>query len=474
MNPTLARQLLGAALVLGVAGNWLLRVNAPRAGLTIWLLGIVAVAFAASKAVDAEHARDRRVLLAAGAVLAVFLVLREAEMLYVFNMFALVVTAALISWRAGGKSLTQLEPRDAIAGGVATVTNLVVGAPTLALRDAAPPPVGAEQRRSLGGLAIGTIAAAPVLLIVAALLGESDPVFAAFLQRVADLLDVQIIGHILGSVFAGWVAAGLIRGSITPVQTPLPTEHLKLRVAFVTLFPLLGGLALLLTLWIGLQISAMFGGSTYLAMTSDITVAEYARRGFFELIVIAGIVLGALLVADEVLERDDAKSRSSLRSIGFVLLVLVGAVLTSAMMRLSMYLKYFGLTEDRVMAFAVLIWVALMLAWFGFTVLRGARQKFAPGVLVISALWLGGLNLSNPERWIVETNVRRAERGLEFDAAYHATLSVDARRALEKAVTRLTPELAAQARDVFNQAWLQEHASRRDWREASIPMMIMY
>jgi hypothetical protein len=471
MNPTLARRLLGAALILGIAGNWLLRVNAPRAGLTIWLLGIIAVAFAASGSADTD-ARDRRVLLGAGAVLAIMLVLREAEMLYIFNMFALLVTAALIAWRAGGRSLATLEPRDAVAGGITAATNLVVGAPTLALRDAAPPAVGAEQRRSLGGLAIGAIAATPVLLIVAALLGEADPVFAEFLQRAANLLDVQIVGHILGSLFAAWVAAGLLRGSITPVQTPLSTVQLKLRATFVTLFPLLGGLALLLTLWIGLQVSAMFGGSTYLAMTSDITVAEYARRGFFELIVIAGIVLGALLVSDEVLERDDIKSRGSLRAIGFVLLVLVGAVLTSAMMRLSMYLRHFGLTEDRVMAFAVLIWVALMLAWFGWTVLRGARHRFAPGVLVISAIWLGGLNLSNPERWIVETNLRRAERGLEFDTAYHATLSVDARGALEKGVTRLSPELAAEARDVFNRAWAVQNASRQDWREASIPLLL--
>ncbi len=192
MNPTLARQLLGAALLLGVAGNWLLRVNAPRAGLTIWLLGIVAVAFMASSAVDAEHARDRRVLLSAGGVLAIFLVLREAEFLYAFNMFALLVTAALLSWRAGGRSLAQLEPRDAVAGGVATAINLAGGAPTLALRDAAPPAVDAEQRRSLGGLAIGAIAAAPVLLIVAALLGEADPVFSAFLDRVANLFNISI------------------------------------------------------------------------------------------------------------------------------------------------------------------------------------------------------------------------------------------------------------------------------------------
>jgi hypothetical protein len=85
------------------------------------------------------------VLLSAGGVLAIFLVLREAEMLYAFNMFALLVTAALISWRAGGRSLAQLEPRDAVAGGLATATNLVGGAPTLALRDAAPPAVLASR-----------------------------------------------------------------------------------------------------------------------------------------------------------------------------------------------------------------------------------------------------------------------------------------------------------------------------------------
>ena len=58
-------------------------------------------------------------------------------------------------------------------------------------------------------------------------------------------------------------------------------------------------------------------------------------------------------VVDDVLDRNDAKQRRSFRLIGQLLVVLVGAVLVSALIRLSLYLEYFGLTDDRVLALAV-------------------------------------------------------------------------------------------------------------------------
>ena len=484
MTPQLARRLLASALVLGVAGNWLLRADTPRAGLVLWVLGILGVAFAASDAramnpsatdsptMDPTARRERAMLFLSAAILALLLFLRDAEMLFALDLFALLVVCALIAWRSSARSLRTLEPRDAIAGGLAAAVAAIAGAPTLALRDAAPASIGAEQRRAFGSFGLGAVVAAPVLLVVALLLGTADPLFGGFLENVGTLLDVSLVGHLIGTAAAAWIAAGAIRGSLAPVSTRLSAMHLQLRLPFPSLSPLLGGLSLLLSAWIGLQVRTLFGGTTYVAATSGVTVAEYARQGFFELIVIAGIVLAALLVADEVLGRDPGRERASLRVVGLVLLGLVGAVLTSALLRLGLYLRYYGLTEDRVLACAVLIWVALTLSWFGWTVLRGARARFAPGVLVISALWLGGLNLANPERWIVETNLRRAERGLDFDTAYHAHLSGDALPTLLRGVNRLGPERAAVVRAELEAEWARRATERSDWRGWSLPYVL--
>jgi len=476
MTPRIARHVLLAATILGVAGNWLLRETEWRAGFVVWLLAVLAAAFIAVERAGASAEpsvrREGRMLFGAGVLLALAVVLRDADLLFVVNMFAVVVLSAVIAWRANGRSLTRLEPRDAILGVAASLGTVVGGAPTLALRDAAPQTMTGERRRSLGAFGVGAVIAMPVLLAVALLLGSADPLFAAFLEETGALLDGRLVGHLVGIGAVAWVAAGAMRGTLTPISGRLASFDMRPQLTFPAVAPLLGGLALLLSMWIGLQVRSMFGGAEYIASTVGVTVAEYARRGFFELVVIAGIVLAALLAADDLLERTAGSTRRSFRAVASVLLGLVAAVLVSALLRLGVYLRFYGLTEDRVLAVAVLAWVALVLGWFGFTVLRDARQRFAPGVLVLSALWLGGLNVANPERWIVETNVRRAAQGLSFDVAYHAGLSGDALPALLGGVDRLAPAEAAALRTEIARVWQQREVSRRDWRGWTLPYVL--
>lgn len=475
MTPVLARRLMVAALALGVLGNWVLRADYWRLGFLLWVSGLAIVALLSTPAgteADPRRPREHRLLAGSAIAIASLFVLRDAELLYVVDFFALVVVAALIAWRASGRALVAVEPRDAIAGGLGAVATAIAGAPALALRDAAPLRIVPEDRRTLGGVAIGTFVAAPILLIVTALLAQADPLFAGFVENAADLLDAGLVGHIAGILLASWIAAGALRGSLVPILGGIPMPSvLATRVGFPVFAPLLGGLAVLLSAWIGLQVRVLFGGAGYVIATSGVTVAEYARRGFFELIVVAGIVLGSLLVADDLLERGATATRRSFRALGIVLVGLVAVLLTSAVQRLALYVSHFGLTDDRVLALAILVWVAAVLGWFAWTVLREARHRFAPGVLLLSAGWLVALNAANPERRVVETNLRRAEQGKEFDVAYHAKLSGDAVPALVAGAARLGPAREAEVREALRVEWAKRGTGRDDWRAWSLPYL---
>jgi hypothetical protein len=473
MNVQVSRRLIVAALGLGVLGNWVFRVDFLRLGFMSWVVGLAAVAWLVTPtATDADPSRPRehRLLMSVAGILALMFVMREAEILYVLDFFALIVLSAVIGWRAFGRPLAELVPRDAIGGGLSALTTAFGGAPMLALKDAAPRPLGAEQKRTISGFTLGMFFAAPVLLIVVALLGNADPVFSGFLDRIAELLDIELIGHIVGIAAASWIAAGALRGSLVPIAGDLtiPPNFMP-RAGFPMVAPLLGGLALLLSAWIGVQVRVLFGGSEYVVETSGVTYAEYARAGFFELVVVSGIVLASLLATDEILDRSDERARKSFRAVGTVLLVLVGVMLVSALQRLGLYLDYFGLTEDRVLALAVLVWVALVLGWFGWTVLRDARARFAPGVLVLSAIWLLTLNAVNPERIIVRTNLARAAEGKEFDVAYHLTLSADAVPALLAGASSLGEVKQKEIEEGLAKEWTGRAVGRDDWRSWSLP-----
>ncbi|WKW11868.1 DUF4173 domain-containing protein [Pseudogemmatithrix spongiicola] len=467
MTPALARLILPTALALGLLADYLFRAHQPRAGFAVWCL----VALGAALLLQRE--RERTLIIGAAAALVLLLVLREAPILYALNGFALFITLLLVAWRALGRSVAQLEPRDALIGGVAAVASLAGGTPTLLMRDANASALGEQVKGNYKTFGIGAIVALPVLLMVTGLLASADPLFAGFLDEAGALLDTTLAEHIGVTLATAWISAGALRGSLVPLAIDGTRFRKTWELPLSTFLPALGGLTLLLSAWIGLQVRAMFGGAAYVAATSGVTVAEYARNGFFELIVIAGMVLAVLLVTDDLLVRGAESARRSFRTLGGILIALVAAVLVSALMRLSLYLGFYGLTEDRVMALAVLVWVAAVLGWFAFTVLRGERLRFARGVLAISAVWLGLLNLANPERWVVETNVRRAERGLDFDIAYHATLSADALPALERAAERLGEPRATELRTAVAARWTERNARRaNDWREWTLPYLL--
>lgn len=482
MTSATARRILPTALALGVLADWLFRAQQPRAGFALWCLAALGAAFLFGRRAAADDApaeasaparRERNLLIAAAAVLVALLVLRDAATLYALNGFALFVTLLLVAWRALGRPLDQLEPRDALIGGVAAISSVAGGTPTLLLRDAKAESLGARIRGNYKTFGVGAVVALPVLLVVTSLLASADPLFAGFVDEVGVLLNTSAAEHIGVTLATAWIAAGALRGSLVPLAVDGARFRKTWDLPISTFLPVLGGLTLLLSAWIGLQVRVMFGGSAYVAATSGVTVADYARRGFFELVVIAGIVLAVLLLTDDLLERGADGARRSFRALGTLLIGLVAATLLSAVMRLSLYLGFYGLTEDRVLALAVLVWVALVLGWFALTVLRGERLRFARGVLLLSAVWLGALNALNPERWIVETNLRRAERGLEFDVAYHAKLSADALPALAAATERLPEPQASELRDAVAAEWTQRNERRaNDWREWTLPYLL--
>lgn len=470
MTSATARRILPTALGLGLLADWLFRADQPRAGFALWCLVGLASAFILGRR---EEGVERRRLIGVAAALVALLVLREAPMLYALNGFALFVTLLLVAWRALGRPLAELEPRDALIGGVAAVVGVAGGAPTLLVRDAQAEALGERIRSGYRPFGIGAVIALPVLLVVAALLASADPLFAGFLDEAGMLLDTSAAEHIGVTLATAWVAAGALRGSLVPLGVDARRFRKTWDLPMASFLPVLGGLTLLLSAWIGLQVRVLFGGAAYVAATSGVTVAEYARRGFFELVVIAGIVLAVLLVTDDLLARGAAAARRSFRALGTLLVGLVGVLLLSALLRLALYLRFFGLTEDRVLAFAVLWWVAMVLGWFAFTVLRGERLRFARGVLVLSAVWLGAFNAINPERWIVATNLRRAERGTAFDVAYHARLSADAVPALRAAVARLGEPEASALREALAEEWARRNARRADdWREWTLPYLL--
>lgn len=286
----------------------------------------------------------------------------------------------------------------------------------------------------------GLLLGAPVLAVIGSLLGSADPVFASFFRLPADLGDLA--GHLLLLAVGAWGAAGLLRlASVAPYDLAL-TGHRSLgRVEARTVLAALVGVFVAFTTS---QVVTVLGGAEYVRRTSGLSYAEYARSGFFQLLAVAAITLGTLLVLRAAV-RDHDRTFTVLSIIAVVLTVVLVA---GALRRLGLYEQAYGMTLLRLLAVLFALWLGAVFVLLGFSLAGVHRERawLVPAAIGLGLAGLLVLNVANPEAWIVRRNVERFAGTDRFDEAVLGDLSDDAVPAIVDALDELPPDDAAALR----------------------------
>lgn len=461
-----AWKILASAALLGVAGDYLLRGGTWRLGFVLWIAAICICA----ATLGPRLTRERALLLLAIALAPVGLVFRDAEMLYVIDMLSLLCIAAITIWHGSGMRIGELSIVEAPRAMFLAAINTAGGAAGLLQQSGqhfSTEPSAQSQRRAL---LIGCVLAVPPFALVLKLLSVSDLVFDSMLNRFVATVAFDGVRHLLVAALVAWIAAGWVRAA---VGDAVGGSLLKLRapgLPFATVAVALYALIALLLLFLATQARVLFGGAEFLRVSEGLTVANYARDGFFRLVVAAVVVLGTLVMAEWLLMTDDAIGRRHYRVAGAILLLLVVALLVSSAVRIWLYVEQFGLSIDRTMASAAILWVLAALLACAVTTLRGRPSQFGPLVLCCTIGWVVIVNLANPEARVVNVNLSRAARGLPFDVKYHAELSADALPALLRGVHRLSRGDCRRLGVELTNAWrIRLAADAHDWRSWNIP-----
>lgn len=227
------------------------------------------------------------------------------------------------------------------------------------------------------------------------------------------------------------------RGTPTPTQVILKPrdwqdwDNTQFPQAFtlgtVETVIILGLVNVLFISFVIFQLPYLFGGMDLVQATPDLKLADFARRGFGELVAVAFLVLPMLLASHWLLRRDNARNETIFRVFAGVQVGLLFVIMASAMQRLILLTGElgYGWTTVRFYPMVFMIWLAVVFAWFGLTVLRGKRNNFAWGALWSAVVILGVTNLMNPDDFIARKNIQLMQQGREYDAYYNAGLSDD-------------------------------------------------
>lgn len=230
---------------------------------------------------------------------------------------------------------------------------------------------------------------------------------------------------------------------------------------------ILGLINLLFLSFVIFQLPYLFGGMDLVQNTPDFKLAEYARRGFGELVAVAALVLPVLLASHWLVKKDDRTAGVLYRVLAGIQLVLLFVIMASAVQRIVLLTGNlgYGMTTVRLYPLIFMTWLAVVFVWFGITVLRGARQHFAWGALWSALFILGATHVLNPDEFIVRHNLALMREGREFDAGYNGQLSDDALQVLTNSVGQLNDEDRQVLSDQLSRRYCQklEESDIRSW-----------
>lgn len=273
----------------------------------------------------------------------------------------------------------------------------------------------------------GAVLAVPLLLLFGGLLVSADAAFSGIVSMLLDWDLEEVARHLFWMGLWSWVAAGMMRETLLAERgAPGGSGRTRPSLGIVETATVLASLDLLFLAFVLVQLRYFFGGAALVEASVSLTHAEYARRGFFELVAVATLALPVLLAGDAMLRREKPAHDRLYRLLAGALVAMLFVVVASALQRMRLYQEEFGQTELRLYTTAFMIWLALLLVWFVATVLRGRRHYFAFGAMLAGFMTITALNVLNPDAMIVSTNLQRAQEGKRFDAGYLTSLSADA------------------------------------------------
>lgn len=448
--------LAASALLLGVLGDLLFQGQPLGLNSLLWTVAFVGALTLLLRFTRAPLHQGRRYMVAPLLLFTALLVWHDSPLLVATNLLALAAAVSMGALRNARRPVRRATISDYGGGFVGAAVSTAFGAFSLLLSDIRwSEVVGSARSEKVTAVARGLALGAPLLLVFGALFVAADAVFQDLVSSAIPSLSPAVVERLLIVGVFAWLAGGLLRDLLAAREDEVTFPRKRRGIGAVEVAVALGILNLLFVAFVVVQFRYLFGGRGLVESSTDLTYAEYARHGFFELVTVAVLTLPLLLFADWAL-RDGAHGRRVFRWLAASLLALLGVVMASALQRLRLYMDEYGLTELRLYATGVIIWLAVVCAWFAVTVLRGKRHAFAVGALVTGFAATLVLNAINPDALIARTNVTRPS----VDVAYLTRLSDDAVPTLIDRISSLPPP---QRVELANNL-LARPAQSGDWR----------
>lgn len=316
--------------------------------------------------------------------------------------------------------------------------------------------------KKFGAIMIGLLIMLPVMAILLPLLIKADAAFEGMMKMMPeiDLLEITVTALFGVGVFFIMYTRGVAlarRPKTEPVQPGSGRGMNKLTINTV-----LFGVCVIYLLYLISQLAYFIGGFAGI-LPEEYTLAEYARRGFFEMAGLCALNMGIIVLAMILVRKSGAMAPLSTRLLCLFVGLVTVFMVAAASAKMANYIGGYGLTRMRVMT-------QLIILFFGIAALTVSvnlflkKPRYMP-VLIVAALLLGGTAFWADVDTVVATyNVTAYQKGQlpTVDVEYLGTLSNGAIPQIAKLVDDADPKVAEEAKDILRYGYA--HCEDfRDW-----------
>lgn len=280
-----------------------------------------------------------------------------------------------------------------------------------------------QTANAIKRISLGLLIGIPLLMIITGLLMSADSIFQNAVLRIPEFIlefnfienGFRLIFIILSSMLFFGIFQVLKKDTLSNESN---NEKRKWQWDSLTVITILVLLNAVYFVFVVIQFKYFFSGQ----LMDGFTYAEYARRGFFELVLVLIINWTLLLSFLNRVKQESTILHLIIKCLYSLLIMASGVMLTSAFQRLSLYEKAYGFTMDRFLAHAFMIFLMVIFA-YTFIKIWLERISLIHFYLIVGLIFYTVLNVMNVEQFIVDRNLDRFEQTGKIDIDYLASLS---------------------------------------------------
>ena len=471
-----ARIVAGISFVLGLLFDYFFYGKIPGIAFPLYVILVIAGFFGIANFLKKQINKDVFLLLVLLIFFSTMVFIRSNGLLMFLNVIASLVLLLVIAEISFGEKVKNFSIEDYlkifflpfkfIHPLFQTLSNL------FSLRGAK------EDRKVFSQIVKGVLMAIPVLFVFLFLFSSADLIFQKYVSNLISIdngLEIIFRFILILIVTIAYIGAYTYSFREKEGQITAQQNSKNYTIGHIESSILLGSVNVLFFTFILVQFTYLFGGESNIFI-QGFTYAEYARRGFFELIAVAIISLLLLLTTEKYVIKKETEHAMGFKILGTALVIQVILIMASAFTRLSLYEEAYGFTTLRLYSHAFIILLAIIFCLLLYKIYKDRRENtFAFRVFISIALFIAVMNFLNPDAFIARRNIERFDATGKLDIYYLSRLSDDAILDTIKVLNISNEDLKKSfARELYWRAQNSDSPYFSQWQSLNIARMRAY